>query len=280
MKNFNDDSIFLNDETSDIIYSSFAKDLPIADYSNNFTCKQVFETVYTNIFELWIKCDQEKLDIMRYNGVAESHITGNASDYEKFRCFCAIMPNIIGSSTYLQAHLELKNFIGFSGAIGPYTCDYIWEISNETLENSSFIDVAKRIRNLDTIGLKISPSELEKYADLIDSEELTTPILSLSSAVDPDNESFDNEINLLIQENDYSIVNDSLSTIKESIKKRLEKAERIGCKAAYIEMKSFPSEKSTVLKNINEELDNLRKNKENSSEIYTTHMLQNSLVVF
>ena len=47
---------------------------------------------------------------MRYNGVSEEYITGNASDKDKFLMFVKSLKKAIGNPMYHWCHLELKNY--------------------------------------------------------------------------------------------------------------------------------------------------------------------------
>ena len=43
--------------------------------------------------------------IAKRAGVDEKYITGDASDYEKFRAYCSIMPRLFGNPLYHWSHL-------------------------------------------------------------------------------------------------------------------------------------------------------------------------------
>ena len=134
MKRFMDEDFLLSGETAKILYNNFAKDLPIIDYHCHVSPKEIAENKrYANITELWLGGDHYKWRAIRSFGVDEKYITGDASDYEKFRAYATVMPKLIGNPLYHWSHLELKRYFGYEGALSINTCDEVWELCNEIL---------------------------------------------------------------------------------------------------------------------------------------------------
>ena len=134
MKRFMDEDFLLSGETAKILYNNFAKDLPIIDYHCHVSPKEIAEDKrYANITELWLGGDHYKWRAIRSFGVDEKYITGDASDYEKFRAYATVMPKLIGNPLYHWSHLELKRYFGYEGALSINTCDEVWELCNAKL---------------------------------------------------------------------------------------------------------------------------------------------------
>jgi glucuronate isomerase len=75
---------------------------------------------------------------MRSCGVDEKYITGDGSDYEKFREYCRIMPLMIGNPIYHWSHLELRRYFDCELIINADNCDAIWRITSEKLLKDGF----------------------------------------------------------------------------------------------------------------------------------------------
>ncbi|MGM9624631.1 MAG: glucuronate isomerase, partial [Eubacteriales bacterium] len=135
MKEFMDGNFLLKTETAKILYHHYAAKMPIIDYHCHVPPKEIAEDKrYANITELWLGGDHYKWRAMRSNGIDEKYITGDASDYEKFRAWAKTMPKLIGNPLYHWTHLELQRYFGYDGILNEETCDDVWALCNEILE--------------------------------------------------------------------------------------------------------------------------------------------------
>lgn len=134
MKKFMDEDFLLETDVAKALYHNYAAKLPIIDYHCHVPPKDIAEDkVYNNITELWLGGDHYKWRQMRCCGTPEEYITGDASDYEKFRAYCKCMPKLIGNPLYHWSHLELKRYFNCDLIINEDNCDEIWAICNEKL---------------------------------------------------------------------------------------------------------------------------------------------------
>ncbi|MBO5649715.1 MAG: glucuronate isomerase [Clostridia bacterium] len=134
MKEFMNQDFLLKTETAKILYHHYASQMPIIDYHCHVPPKEIAEDKrYSTITELWLGGDHYKWRAMRSNGIDEKYITGDASDYEKFKAWASTMPKLIGNPLYHWAHLELQRYFGFEGILNEDTCDSVWELCNEIL---------------------------------------------------------------------------------------------------------------------------------------------------
>lgn len=135
MKPFMDADFLLRTETAKHLYHDVAEHLPIIDYHCHLSPREIAEdTRYRNITEVWLYGDHYKWRAMRSCGISETYITGDASDYEKFRAYCACMPKLIGNPLYHWSHLELKQYFGCDLLLNEENCDEIWHLTAEKLE--------------------------------------------------------------------------------------------------------------------------------------------------
>ena len=134
MKTFITDDFLLYNETAKELFHGTAKDLPIIDYHNHLNQKEILEDKnFTNLSEIWLGGDHYKWRAMRANGVDESFITGNKSDYEKFLEWSKTVPKTFGNPLYHWTHLELKHYFGIDELLNEKSAPAIWEEANKKL---------------------------------------------------------------------------------------------------------------------------------------------------
>ena len=98
MKNFMDEEFLLSNDVASVLYHNYAEKLPILDYHCHISAEETAkDRRFANLTELWLGGDHYKWRAMRSAGVPEDKITGNASDYEKFRAYASIMPKLISN---------------------------------------------------------------------------------------------------------------------------------------------------------------------------------------
>lgn len=139
MKPFMDENFLLTTETAKVLYKDYAQALPIIDYHNHLSPKDIAEhRKFKNLFELWLETDHYKWRAMRANGVSEDLITGSASAYDKFIAWANVLPRLVGSPLYHWTHLELQRYFDIKETLSPETADAIWKKTREILAESGF----------------------------------------------------------------------------------------------------------------------------------------------
>ncbi len=134
-----DENFLLNNETAIRLYHDYAKDMPIIDYHCHLSPKEIYENkTFKNITEIWLYGDHYKWRAMRANGVEEDHITGNASDYDKFLAWARTVPMTIGNPLYNWTHLELQRFFGIDEILNEKSAPQIWGKVNALLNSEGF----------------------------------------------------------------------------------------------------------------------------------------------
>ncbi|MGG1554846.1 glucuronate isomerase [Paenibacillus ferrarius] len=134
MKTFLDENFLLTNETAVRLFHEYAKELPIIDYHCHLSPQEIYENKqFSNITEAWLYGDHYKWRLMRANGVEESKVTGEASDYERFAAWAATVPMAIGNPLYHWSHMELRTFFGVNELLNAENASVIWEKVNAKL---------------------------------------------------------------------------------------------------------------------------------------------------
>lgn len=139
MKSFLDENFLLSNQTAERLYHDYAKVMPIIDYHCHLSPQEIYENkTYRNITEVWLGGDHYKWRAMRSNGVPESHVTGDAPDYEKFLAYAKTCSIAIGNPLYHWSHLELQRFFGIYDLLNEKNAPAIWEKVNAQLTGEGF----------------------------------------------------------------------------------------------------------------------------------------------
>ncbi|MER2061059.1 MAG: glucuronate isomerase, partial [Niallia sp.] len=93
-----EEDFLLQNESAKILYHDYSMAMPIIDYHCHLSPKEIAENKsFQNISELWLAGDHYKWRAMRYFGINEDYITGNASEYAKFQAWAKVLPYCIGN---------------------------------------------------------------------------------------------------------------------------------------------------------------------------------------
>ncbi len=180
MKTFMGKNFLLSTETAKILYHTYAAELPIIDYHCHVSPKDIAENKqYSNITELWLGGDHYKWRAIRSAGVPEKYITGDASDYEKFKAYATVMPSLIGNPLYHWTHLELKRYFDCDLILSADTCDEIWELTSAKLAEPD-MRVRSLIENsrVDLLCTTDDPADtLEYHKALAEDDSFKTQVL-------------------------------------------------------------------------------------------------------
>ncbi|MDY3846172.1 MAG: glucuronate isomerase [Eubacteriales bacterium] len=126
------------------IYESVTS-LPIIDFHNHLNVEDIAKNrKYDNITQMWLSCDPYKHRIMRILGVPEKLITGDSDDEEKFRAFCSVFPDAVGTPVYDFALLELKKIFSCDIIPSEETCDMLWKLTNEYLSENGVASILEK----------------------------------------------------------------------------------------------------------------------------------------
>jgi glucuronate isomerase len=139
MKKFLDENFLLNNDTGVRLYHEFAKDMPIIDYHNHLPPNEVAEDKnFENITRVWLNGDHYKWRAMRTNGVEEAYITGDRSDWEKFRAWAATVPYTLRNPLYHWTHLELQRYFDIHDILNADSAKGIYDDTSAKLQTSEY----------------------------------------------------------------------------------------------------------------------------------------------
>lgn len=111
MNNKFSEELFLTNPTGSLLYHKYAEKLPIIDYHCHLQPAEILENrEFEDLGEMWLRGDHYKWRCMRTFGIDEKYITGDASYYEKYMKFAAILPQLVGNPIYIWCALELKRY--------------------------------------------------------------------------------------------------------------------------------------------------------------------------
>lgn len=122
------------------LYHGYACDLPIIDYHCHLPPKDIADDHrWGNMTSLWLGGDHYKWRAMRTAGIHERFCTGDATDWDKFEQFAAVMPKLLRNPIYHWSHLELARYFGISDRLlNPETARGIYEQCNAMLATPDF----------------------------------------------------------------------------------------------------------------------------------------------
>ncbi len=139
MKQFLDENFLLSNATAQRLYHEYAKDMPIIDYHNHLPPNEVAEDKnFENITRVWLNGDHYKWRAMRTNGVEEAYITGEKTDWEKFRAWAATVPYTLRNPLYHWTHLELQRYFGITDILNADTAKKVYEESSALLQTKEY----------------------------------------------------------------------------------------------------------------------------------------------
>jgi glucuronate isomerase len=120
------------------LYHNYAAKLPIIDYHNHLSPKDIAENKkFANLTEIWLKGDHYKWRAMRTLGVNEKYITGAATDEEKFNAWAKIFPQTVRNPLFHWSQMELKNSFGIDEYLNENTERNIYKTASALLQKSS-----------------------------------------------------------------------------------------------------------------------------------------------
>lgn len=139
MRKFMDENFLLETETAAKLYHSFAEKMPIMDYHCHIEPREIYEDRhFDTITELWLGADHYKWRLMRWAGIEEHYITGDASDKEKFMKWAQTLEGAVGNPLYHWCHLELQRYFGYHGVLNERTAEEVWNLCNAKLQQKEF----------------------------------------------------------------------------------------------------------------------------------------------
>ncbi|MGD7045016.1 glucuronate isomerase [Jeotgalibacillus proteolyticus] len=180
MTSFIHEDFLLSGSFAKTLYHDHAKPLPIIDYHCHLPAEEIAENKpYSNLTQIWLNGDHYKWRAMRSTGEKEMAITGNVSDYEKFKAWARTVPACVGNPLYHWTHMELKRYFDIDLLLSDETSDEIWNRCNDMLSQQDFTPQQLITRfNVEMIGTTDDPlDELVFHKKLKKQDGFKTEVL-------------------------------------------------------------------------------------------------------
>jgi len=120
------------------LYHRYAAGLPIIDYHNHLSAKEIAEDKnFETITSIWLHGDHYKWRAMRALGISEKLISGNANDEKKFLAWASALPQTIRNPLFHWSIMELKNTFGIDAYLNEQNALSIYKNVNKQLQKKS-----------------------------------------------------------------------------------------------------------------------------------------------
>ncbi len=179
MKNFLDQDFILQTDTAKQLYHNYASEMPIIDYHCHLPPDQIANDInFDNLTQIWLYGDHYKWRAMRANGVNESYITGNKTDWEKFEKWAATVPYTLRNPLYHWTHLELQRYFGVKELLSADTAKKIFDECSEKLRSPEF-SVRNLVKNkkVELVGTTDDPLDNLAYHQKISKDGYPVKVL-------------------------------------------------------------------------------------------------------
>ncbi|WP_323768294.1 glucuronate isomerase [Marinovum sp.] len=140
MSRFLNDDFLLDTPEARRLFHDIARDLPIVDYHNHLPPAEIAQDQrWDELGTLWLGHDHYKWRVMRWAGVEERLITGDADPRDKFDAFARVMPKLVANPVHHWSHLELWRYFGLDGTVlSAETADRVWDVTRERLAEPGY----------------------------------------------------------------------------------------------------------------------------------------------
>ncbi|NOQ92283.1 MAG: glucuronate isomerase [Flavobacteriaceae bacterium] len=243
MMKFLDDNFLLQTKTAQRLYHNYAKDLPIIDYHNHLSPKDISEDKqFKNLTEIWLEGDHYKWRAMRANGIDEAFITGNKSDKEKFEKWAETVPYAMRNPLYHWTHIELQRYFNIDELLNEKSANKIYEDCSKALNAKEYsVQSLLSKMNVEVLCTTDDPTDDLKYhKQFKESNHLTKmlPTFRPDNAILIENENYLNYLSKLEKTSNSKIK--SFTDLVLVLEKRVQYFNGLGCKVADCGLSSIP----------------------------------------
>ncbi len=238
------ESFLLKTKTAQHLYDSYAKDMPIVDYHCHLDPKDIAEDrSFENITQIWLYGDHYKWRFMRSMGIEEKYITGDASDFERFKAWASAIGYAAGNPLYHWTQLELKRYFDIDEYLTEESAERIWEKTCEIIKSGEFT-ARKLIKrsNVELIGTTDDPADSLEYhriiRDIPDFDTVVVPTYRPDKAVNIELDGFKEYIEKLAKSANREIL--CYADLKSVLLEKMEFFCEMGCRAADHGMETVP----------------------------------------
>ncbi len=127
-------NILLKSKLAEKIYEDFAKGKPIYDYHSHLSAKEIAEDLpFEDVGQMMLAHDHYKWRLMRFAGVDEHLVTGDAGWREKFRAYAGALETALGNPLLIWTRMELEEYFGIAEFLSLAEADRIYDQANQYL---------------------------------------------------------------------------------------------------------------------------------------------------
>ena len=174
--NFIDEDFLLNSEEAKVLYHSYASQMPIIDYHNHLSAKEIAEDKpVSNITIAWLGGDHYKWRAMRANGIEEEYITGTSSLQDKFVKWSETVPYTLRNPLFHWTQLELKRYFNIDEILQPHTAEDIYARANTILASKTPAQLLKDM-NVEVVCTTDDPVDALQYHQQIAKKDFFTKV--------------------------------------------------------------------------------------------------------
>lgn len=246
-KAFITDNFLLNSKEAEILYHDYAKDMPIIDYHNHLSPRQIAENKpVNNITEVWLSGDHYKWRAMRTNGVNENDITGDASSYTKFKKWAETVPYTLRNPLFHWTQLELKRYFDIDTILQSSTAKEVYDKANAVLENKTPAQLLEDM-NVKVVCTTDDPVDDLKYHKQITNQNFdfkVFPTFRPDQLFFVDGDGFLDYLDKLMASVSFSIRN--FSELLKAVESRIEFFNDHGCRLSDYGMEGMYADDFTV----------------------------------
>lgn len=179
MKIFLDNNFLLQNDTAQKLYHDFAEQVPIIDYHSHLPVQQIADDInFENLTQIWLYGDHYKWRAMRTNGIDESYITGNKSDYEKFEKWAETVPYTLRNPLYHWTHLELQRYFDVHEILNAGSAKKIYDECSAKLQTKEYsVRNLLRKMNVKVVCTTDDPTDTLEHHQIIKDEGFEIKIL-------------------------------------------------------------------------------------------------------
>ncbi len=235
-KAFLGEDFLLENDYAQHLYEQYASKMPIIDYHNHLSPKDLAENrKFNNLTEIWLEGDHYKWRAMRTNGIPEKFCTGNAKPFDKFMKWAETVPYTMRNPLYHWTHLELKNYFGVTQLLDETTAKEIYDHCNSQLQQDEFsVQGLLKMMKVEVLCTTDDPTDSLEYHQQFAKQGTQ---LKMFPAFRPDKvyathdtKSYTAYIEKLSSVSGVNI--QSFDTLLEALKRRIDFFHSLGCRAS------------------------------------------------
>ncbi len=233
MKSFLDENFLLQTKTAQKLYHDFAQKMPVIDYHCHLPVQQIADDInFKNLTQVWLYGDHYKWRAMRTNGINESFITGDKSDFEKFEKWAETVPYTLRNPLYHWTHIELQRYFDIHELLHPQSAKKIYDACTQKLQLPEYsVRNLLRKMNVEVVCTTDDPTDDLEYHKKIKGDGFEVKVLPAfrpDKAMDVDDVG---EFNAYVKKLEM-VDNDTISSFQsylDVLKKRHDFFASMGC---------------------------------------------------